>query len=50
MILSDRFMDSSVAYQGYGRGVPISFIESVHKEILNGIRPDMTFCLIYQLV
>lgn len=43
MILSDRFMDSSVAYQGYGRGVPISFIESVHKEILNGIRPDMTF-------
>lgn len=43
VILSDRFMDSSVAYQGYGRGVPISFIESVHKEILNGVRPDMTF-------
>jgi len=42
IVISDRFHDSSVAYQGYGRRVPLDFISKVHKEILEGIEPDVT--------
>lgn len=45
IVISDRYADSSVAYQGYGRGVPISFIDYVHKNILNKAIPDLTFLI-----
>ncbi|RLD17952.1 MAG: dTMP kinase [Caldiserica bacterium] len=43
IVISDRFADSSVAYQGFGRGVPIDFINFVHQNILSGLKPDLTF-------
>jgi len=45
VIVLDRFFDSTIAYQGYGRGVPISFIKSAHKRIIGSFRPDITFLL-----
>lgn len=44
IVISERFKDSSVAYQGYGGGVSISFIEKVHREITL-LEPDITFLL-----
>ena len=43
IIISDRFHDSSVAYQGYGRGVSLDFINYVHRKILGNLLPDITF-------
>lgn len=43
LIISDRLCDSSVAYQGYGRGLDISTIQAINKWAMNGIKPDLTF-------
>ena len=45
IIICDRFIDSTLAYQVYGKGVNKSFVDSVHKYILGGIKPDLTFVL-----
>ena len=45
-IICDRFIDSTLAYQVYGKGVSKSLVDSVHKYILQNIRPDLTFVLI----
>ncbi|MGC8721667.1 MAG: dTMP kinase [Caldisericaceae bacterium] len=45
IVISDRFTDSSVAYQGYGRGVDIDFIKSVHNFITKGLYPDLTILI-----
>lgn len=44
-ILLDRFIDSTIAYQGYGKGLNIDYIEKMH--IYTGINliPDITFLL-----
>lgn len=42
-VLCDRFYDSSVAYQGYGGGVSLSFLETVYREIAGHFEPDLTF-------
>lgn len=42
VVLCDRFFDSSVAYQGYGRGLPLDFINSANDFASHGIRPDVT--------
>ncbi len=42
-VLSDRFYDSSTAYQGYGRGLDIDFIKALNKFALNNKKPDLTF-------
>jgi len=44
-VISDRFYDATVAYQGHGRGIDISFIELLNQKICNGIKPDITFLL-----
>ena len=44
-IVCDRFTDSTLAYQVYGKKVSKSLVEKVHKEILNNIKPDLTFIL-----
>ena len=44
-IICDRFIDSTFAYQVYGKGVNKSLVNSVHKYILRGIEPDLTFIL-----
>jgi dTMP kinase len=43
IVISDRFLDSSVAYQGFGRGVSLDFINYVHNFITQGLKPDLTF-------
>ena len=45
IIICDRFTDSTLAYQVYGKGVDRSFVDIVHKYILGDIKPDLTFIL-----
>tara|TARA_B100000686_G_scaffold331750_1_gene395646 strand:- start:44 stop:691 length:648 start_codon:yes stop_codon:yes gene_type:complete len=45
IIICDRFIDSTTAYQVYGKGVNINFVNSIHGYILNKIKPDLTFLL-----
>jgi len=42
IIISDRMADSSLVYQGYGRGLDITTIKMVNEWVMNGIRPDIT--------
>ena len=43
IILIDRFIDSTIAYQHYGMGIDINIIESVNKFLLKKINVDYTF-------
>ena len=45
IIICDRFIDSTMAYQVYGKGVNKNLVDSVHKYILRDIRADLTFVL-----
>ena len=45
VIICDRFVDSTIAYQVYGRKVDKTFIDNIHRFILQGIRPNITFIL-----
>ena len=45
IIICDRFIDSTTAYQVYGKGVNKNLVDSVHKYILGNIKPDLTFIL-----
>ena len=42
VVLSDRFVDASFAYQGYGRGMPLDMVEELAKWACREIRPDRT--------
>lgn len=42
IVLCDRFVDSSAAYQGVGRGLGIETVEAVNLPALHGIEPDLT--------
>ena len=45
IIICDRFIDSTLAYQVYGKGVNKILVDTVHKYILGSIKPDLTFIL-----
>ena len=45
VIISDRFTDSTIAYQVYGKKVKKTFIDKIHKYILDKIKPNITFVL-----
>ncbi|HWP58745.1 MAG TPA: dTMP kinase [Candidatus Acidoferrales bacterium] len=45
LVLSDRFADSTLAYQGYGRGLDLSWLRSLNEIASGGIAPDLTFLL-----
>ena len=45
LVLCDRFTDSSVAYQGYGRGIKLELVSGFEKLLCQGIRPDLTVIL-----
>jgi len=45
IIICDRFIDSTLAYQVYGKGVDKNFVNFIHKYILKSIKPDLTFIL-----
>ena len=42
IVLCDRHIDSTVAYQGYGRGLDIERINMLNNIATNGIKPDLT--------
>lgn len=44
-VLSDRFFDSTYAYQGYGRGYDIDALKAIVEFAVAGVRPDLTFLL-----
>jgi len=44
-VLSDRFADSTMAYQGYGHGLGRGVVEQVSKLVLGGFQPDLTLIL-----
>ncbi len=45
IIISDRFADASIAYQGYGRGLDIHWIDKLNNRATQGISPELTFLL-----
>ena len=45
VVICDRFIDSTLAYQVYGKKVSLAFIKNIHKQILKGIKPNITFVL-----
>ena len=45
VIICDRFTDSTIAYQVYGKKVDYNFINNIHKVILRGITPNIVFVL-----
>jgi len=42
LVLCDRFIDSSLAYQGVGRGIGIDEIYQINQFAINGLMPDLT--------
>lgn len=45
IVICDRFSDSSIAYQGYGRGLPLEDIVHINRIATQETEPDMTFYL-----
>ena len=44
-VLSDRFHDSTTAYQGYGRGVDLDTVKKINNLAIDGTIPDLTFII-----
>lgn len=45
IVICDRFIDSTIAYQVHGKKVDLNFINQIHKKILNGVKPNLVFIL-----
>ena len=45
MVIADRYMDSTIAYQGYGRGLDIEFLQELNLLCTAGLKPDLTLLL-----
>lgn len=45
IVITDRFSDSTVAYQGYGRGISLALIDSLDMIATNKLRPHLTILL-----
>ena len=45
VVICDRFIDSTIAYQVIGKKVKYNFIKSIHNQILGNLKPDLTFVL-----
>ena len=45
VVICDRFTDSTLAYQVYGKKVNLGFINIIHKYILGSLKPNLTFIL-----
>jgi dTMP kinase len=44
-VVADRFSDSTVAYQGYGRGLPLDDLATLHRIAVGNFLPDLTIVL-----
>jgi len=44
-VICDRFMDSTTAYQGYGRSLPVDEIQAINRFTVNNVLPDLTLLL-----
>ena len=44
-VISDRFHDSTTAYQGFGRGIDINIVEHINKLAIGETVPDITFII-----
>jgi dTMP kinase len=44
-VISDRYIDSTIAYQGYGRGFNIFMLETLNNIATNELKPKLTFLL-----
>jgi len=44
-VLCDRFIDSTIAYQGYARGMPIDTLHRINNFAINSRKPDLTLLL-----
>ncbi len=45
IVITDRFVDSTTVYQGFGRGLNMDLVEKINTMVLNGLKPDITFLL-----
>ena len=45
IVLCDRFVDATYAYQGYGRNIDLGIIETLNRLVTKGIRPNLTILL-----
>jgi len=45
VVVSDRYLDSTIAYQGYGQGVDLDKIAKIQEIVLDDFRPDITIIL-----
>jgi len=43
IVICDRYFDSTTAYQGYGRGIDLEFVNALIKEAAKKLWPDLTF-------
>lgn len=45
VVITDRFTDSTIAYQGYGRGIALHFLHSLDTIATEGMQPNITLLL-----
>ena len=45
IVICDRFVDSTIAYQVYGKKIKPEFVKKIHNVILGKLKPNMTFVL-----
>lgn len=45
LVLADRYLDSTIAYQGYGRGLDLQFLHTLNQLCTGGLLPDATLLL-----
>lgn len=43
IVICERYIDSTIAYQGYGRGLPLDMLENLNKVATLGLTPTITF-------
>ncbi len=45
VVICDRFADSTIAYQGYGRGLDLELVRMVNRAAVREVRPDLTILM-----